>query len=271
MDSGYSVLMSVYHKENPAFLSLAIESILNQSLKTDDFVIVCDGPLTKELDDVLKHFSDSNKCIHLYRLERNCGLGLALNFGIKKCQHEIVMRMDSDDYSLPKRAEMQIKIINEGADITSGAIAEFVSDYSNITGIRKVPLTRKEMKNFIKKRSPFNHPCVMYKKSMVLSVGNYRDFPFREDYDLWIRIFLSNCKIQNTDDVLVHMRIGNGMIERRFSKQAKKSRNLIRKQLLDTKIINLFEYCVYSFAEWLIGIMPNFIRKLFYKKVLRKQ
>jgi len=58
MDSGYSVLMSVYHKENPVFLSLAIESILNQSLKTDDFVIVCDGALTKELDDVLKKLKE---------------------------------------------------------------------------------------------------------------------------------------------------------------------------------------------------------------------
>ena len=270
MICGYSVLMSVYYKENPKFLSLAVESILKQSLKTDDFVIVCDGPLTEKLNDVLEGFSVSNECIHIFRLEKNSGLGVALNFGINKCRHEIIMRMDSDDYSLPVRAESQIKIINNGADITSGAIAEFVDDYKNINSIRKVPLNRGKMKSFIKKRCPFNHPCVMYKKSLVISVGNYRNLPFNEDYDLWIRVYLSNCEIQNSDDVFVHMRVGNGMMDRRFSKQAKKSRRSIRKQLLNAKIINHFEFCLYSFVEFIINIAPKWFQKLFYRKVLRK-
>lgn len=270
VEYNYSVLMSVYHNEKPEFLSLAIESILNQSLKTDDFVIICDGPLTKQLDNVLENFAKSNSCIHIFRLDKNNGLGFALNFGIQKCQNEIIMRMDSDDYSLPFRAEKQIKIINDGADITSGAIAEFVDDYRNTDGIRKVPLNRKEMKNFIKKRSPFNHPCVMYKKSLITSVGNYHNLLFLEDYDLWIRIYLSKCKIQNTDDVLVYMRVGNGLIDRRFSKQAKSSRKFIRKLLLKTKIINHFEFCLYSLAEFIINITPKWFKKWFYRSILRK-
>lgn len=270
MEHKYSVLMSVYYKEKPEFLSLAIQSVLNQTLKTDDFVIICDGPLTNELNDVLENFCKCNNCIHIFRLAKNGGLGIALNYGIQKCQHEIIMRMDSDDYSLPFRAETQIKIINNGADITSGAIAEFVDDYNSVDGIRKVPLNRKEMKSFIKKRCPFNHPCVMYKKSLVISVGNYRNLPYKEDYDLWIRIYLSGCEIQNINDVLLHMRVGNGLIDRRFSKQARNSRKSIRKQLLKTKIINFFEFCFYSFAEFIIDISPKWFKKWFYRRLLRK-
>ena len=270
MNSPYSVLMCVYYKENPSFLSLAIESILNQTYRTNDFVIVCDGQLTVELDEVLDKFSQTNKCIHIYRLNENKGLGSALAFGINKCINEIVMRMDSDDYSLPSRAQKQIEIMDNGADITCGSIAEFSNDYKKTSAIRKLPLNRKEMRRFIKKRCPFNHPCVTYKKSLILSVGNYRDLPFREDYDLWIRVFLSNCKIRNTNDILVHMRVGDSTIERRFSKEAMKSKKIIRKELLDYKLINKFEYLLYTFGERLISLLPKPFKKIIYRIFLRK-
>ena len=270
MNSSYSVLMSIYYKENPLFLSLAIESILNQSIKTNDFVIVCDGQLTTELDKVLEKFSQTNQCIHIYRLNENKGLGNALAYGIEKCKNEIVMRMDSDDFSLPFRAERQIKIIDSGADITCGSIAEFTDDYMKTSTVRKIPLNRKAMAKFIKKRCPFNHPCVTYKKNLILSVGNYRNLPFREDYDLWIRVFLSSCEIRNTNDVLVHMRIGNGMLDRRFSKEAMTSKKIIRKELLENKLINKTEFYLYSFSEWIVSILPMFLKKIIYRVFLRK-
>lgn len=109
----YSVLMSVYSKENPAWLKLAIESIQDQTLPTSDFVLVCDGPLTPELDGVIaeKH-CQMGEILMVVRLEKNVGLGNALNEGIKHCRNELVARMDSDDIAYPDRCEKQVAIFN---------------------------------------------------------------------------------------------------------------------------------------------------------------
>ena len=102
----YSVLMSVYHKEKPEYLRQAIESIQSQTLPTDDFVLVCDGPLNPELDAVIvtkqQEMGDS---LNVVRLAKNGGLGNALNEGIKHCKNELVARMDSDDIAYPDRCE----------------------------------------------------------------------------------------------------------------------------------------------------------------------
>lgn len=113
----YSVLMSVYSKENPAWLKLAIESIQDQTLPTSDFVLVCDGPLTPELDGVIaeKH-CQMGEILMVVRLEKNVGLGNALNEGIKHCRNELVARMDSDDIAYPDRCEKQVAIFNKVSD-----------------------------------------------------------------------------------------------------------------------------------------------------------
>ena len=95
----YSVLMSVYHADNPDWLRVSIKSILDQTIPTDDFVIVCDGPLSEGLNQVLDEYSEVNNCIHVFRLKKNVGLGNALAFGIKCCKNELVARMDADDIS----------------------------------------------------------------------------------------------------------------------------------------------------------------------------
>lgn len=94
----YSVLMSVYHGEKAEYLRLSANSILSQTVPTNDFVLMCDGPLTEELDavieDLLREHSD---VLHVIRLEENRGLGDALNAGIQYCKNELIARMDSDD------------------------------------------------------------------------------------------------------------------------------------------------------------------------------
>lgn len=110
----YSVLMSVYSKENPTWLRLAIESMQTQTLPTSDFVLVCDGPLTPELDGVIAEKQrQMGETLTVVRLEKNVGLGNALNEGIKHCRNELVARMDSDDIAYPDRCEKQVAIFNK--------------------------------------------------------------------------------------------------------------------------------------------------------------
>ena len=96
----YSVLMSLYIKEKPEYLEQSIDSMLNQTVKPDEIVIVEDGPLTDELLDVLKKYKNEHpRIFNIVKSKKNLGLGLALNLGLKNCKNELVARMDTDDIS----------------------------------------------------------------------------------------------------------------------------------------------------------------------------
>ena len=166
MTENYSVLMSVYHKEKPEYFRAAIESILNQTVKTNDFVIVCDGPLNEGLDNVITEVVTANPGLfNIYRMTENKGLAIALNNGILQCKNQIIARMDSDDISRNDRMEKQLKAMKEhNADIVSSNLIEFDGDVSNTTLTRQVPESHKDIVAFAKKRTPFNHPAVMYRK-----------------------------------------------------------------------------------------------------------
>ena len=130
MATPYSVLMSVYFKESPEYLRTSIESIRGQSASTNDFVVVCDGPLTSELDAVLEEEQEKfGSVLHVLRLEKNEGLGNALNKGLKLCKNELVARMDSDDISRPERCAKQLHVFeqNPEIDFSSGTISEFAT------------------------------------------------------------------------------------------------------------------------------------------------
>ena len=116
---GYSVLMSVYYKEKPEYLKQSIESIQMQTLPTDNFVLVCDGPLTQELNDVIaEKEQEMQHVVNVIRLKKNGGLGNALNEGIKYCQNELVARMDSDDIAYPNRCEKQVDVFNTRPEVS---------------------------------------------------------------------------------------------------------------------------------------------------------
>ena len=184
MVSKYSVLMSVYHKEKPEYLKQAIESIQAQTLSTNDFVLVCDGSLNGPLDSVIAaKQQEMGEILNVVRLAKNGGLGNALNEGIKHCKNELIARMDSDDIAYPDRCEKQLAVFDEHPEvgICSGIVEEFTTDSNTVDAKRVPPETNAEIVEFAKKRNPFNHPCVMYKKFAVEAVGSYQDFYLLED------------------------------------------------------------------------------------------
>ena len=162
MVAAYSVLMSVYHKEKPEYLKQAIESIQAQSLPTDDFVLVCDGPLNDGLDAIIaKKQQEMGEILNIVRLAKNGGLGNALNEGIKHCKNELVARMDSDDIAYPDRCEKQIAVFNVHPEVSvcSGIVEEFTTDPETVDTRRVPPETNAEIVEFAKKRNPFNTPA----------------------------------------------------------------------------------------------------------------
>ena len=267
----YSVLMSVYKKENPEYLKTAIESMLDQSVATNDFVLVCDGPLTDSLDEVISNFERTNPGLfNVVRLPENMGLAMALNEGIKHCKNEIVARMDSDDFSKPDRIEKELKAMDEtGADIVGTNIFEFNGDITRLTGERSLPETDEEIREFAKSRSPFNHPSVVYKKSKVELVGGYGKFDYFEDYYLWITLLQNGCKGYNVQESLVLMRAGDDLYLRRGGKDYAKCIIAFKKYMLKIGYISRFNYLTQVGARVAVAIAPNKFREKVYKKKLR--
>lgn len=270
---GYSVLMSVYHKEKPEYLKQAIESIQMQTLSTNDFVLVCDGPLNEPLDSVIAaKQQEMGESLHVVRLAKNGGLGNALNEGIKHCKNELVARMDSDDIAYPDRCEKQIAVFNTHSEVSicSGIVEEFTTDPNTVDTKRMPPETNEEIVEFAKKRNPFNHPCVMYKKSAVEAVGSYQDFYLLEDYYLWLRMLMAGYQGYNIQEPLLHMRAGSEMYKRRAGWKYAKTQMRLFKYMKDSGFIGNGQYIKSCLIRSGSALAPNWLRKLVFEIALRK-
>ena len=270
----YSVLMSVYHKENAEYLRTAMDSIWNQTIPTDDFVLVCDGPLNERLDAVIEKMEKEHPdTLHVVRLEKNGGLGNALNEGIKHCKHDLVARMDSDDISRPDRCERQLSVFQSHPDVgvVSGIVEEFTTSTSEIEARRVPPETQNEIVQFAKKRNPFNHPCVMYKKSAVEAAGGYQDFYLLEDYYLWIRMLQNGSTGYNLQEPLLWMRAGSDMYKRRAGWKYAQSQKALFKYMKDSRFISGSQYMKSVAVRTASSITPNWLREFMFKTVMRKK
>ena len=266
---GFSVLMPLYYKDNPKWFKQAIDSVLSNTIKPDQIVLVVDGPIPNELEQLLNKYKT---CLDILRLEKNSGLGIALQQGLLRCKYKLVARMDSDDISLPNRFELQLKEFEKNPNLTivGGYIREFDSQTGKKISVRKVPLDDEKIKKYIKTRSPFNHPTVMFKKGDVLKAGNYQTFYQMEDYYLWVRLVKANYQMKNIPEVLLEFRTDSEMFARRGGYKYFRSNKDLLKQMLKMKIIN-YPYYLFNVTIRVIAqvLMPNTIRTIFYKRILR--
>lgn len=267
----YSVLMAVYGKEKPEFFRQSIESMLTQTLPFSDFVLVCDGALTHELNEVISWAQEEmGEKLQIIRLKENKGLGKALRTGVPRCRCSVIARMDSDDISRPDRCERQFRIIErDGYDLVSGTLQEFVREPGDMDRLRALPRTSEEILQYAKKRNPFNHPCVMFRKESVLRVGSYQDFPGFEDYYLWIRMLRKGCKGYNVQEVILDMRTGNGMYDRRGGRDYLYWVLRFQRYLYCKNFITKKEYIQNCLVRTTVGAIPGGAREKFYHVFLR--
>lgn len=269
----YSVLAAVYYKENPEYLKTAIDSVINQTVKPSEIVIVEDGGLTQGLYEVLDEYEGKYDFIKRVRLKNNCGLGVALNEGLKACTYDLVARMDTDDVSLPTRCEKQLKEFENDQTLcaVSAYIDEFEGSPENITSTRYVPLTLEEMYEYGKRRSPFNHPVVMYKKSAVLSVGGYPDLKRCQDFELFGKILFKGLNCKNIGESLLLFRLPEDSVAKKKRKKSAKSAVKVVKKFHQWGYASLWDYIVVKFVYAVVGLIPIKLRKKFFKKFLRKK
>ena len=190
----FSVLLSLYCKEDPTFLEQSLESVFDQTLRADEVVLVEDGPLTPELYKVVGKFKSVYPELKIVPLEKNGGLGRALNEGLKHCSNDLILRADTDDICKQERFERQVRYMESfpEMDVCSAAIDEFEDDKDNIIATKKLPCEHDELYRFGQRRNPINHPVSAFRKKAVEAVGNYQHFYLFEDYYLWARLMMKS-------------------------------------------------------------------------------
>ena len=269
----FSVSICVYGGDNPQWFKIAIDSIINQTVLPDEIVLVVDGPVSDELDDIITQLQN-NPIFHIIRLPENVGHGNARRTGLQNCSNELVALMDADDICAVDRFETQIKFFEENMDVAvvGGNITEFIGEPHNIVGKRIVPESDFEIKQYLKKRCPFNQVTVMFKKSTVQSVGGYIDWYCDEDYYLWLRMYLSGAMFANTDKFLVNVRVGKEMYERRGGIKYFKSEAKLQKYMLKNNVIGFGTYFFNVSKRFIVQVLlPNKIRGWVFKKFAREK
>lgn len=273
MNEKFTVLMSIYIKENPEYFAECMNSILGQTVLPDQIVIVKDGPLTEDLEKEVNRYLIANPELYtIVTLETNQGLGSALAEGMQHCRNELVARMDTDDICRKDRFELQIAefIRDEKLDICGSHIIEFEGSSSNIVAKRTVPLTDQEIKQYQKKRDAFNHVSVMFKKSTVLRAGNYQACLLMEDTLLWVNMILAGAQCKNIDDALVYVRIGSDMFERRGGLAYYKKYKEGRKKVFATGYISKADYYLSLVVQLIVASVPNRVRGWIFKTFLHR-
>lgn len=269
----FSVLMSVYYKENPTFFNLSLESnLVKQTLCPDEFVLVCDGELTNELEEVITKYLELYPSVFKVYRKENGGLGKALNFGLPQCTYNLVARSDSDDVCDERRFEKQVAFMTEHPEIgiISSYIDEFEDDWKKPIHKKTLPLDHESLYEMAKFRNPLNHMSVMMRKDDVMKIGSYRHIPYIEDYELWVRAMINGIKIANVGDYLVHARVGNGMVQRRGNKQYIRSWQELNTYMLENKMINCVTYYRNMVSVRAFVYMPVGLKEFVYKNILRR-
>lgn len=267
----FSVLITVYEKEKPYNLRKSLLSSYRQTIRPTEIVLVCDGELTQELYDEIEQIKSEIPILKVYQLSSNVGSGPASCFGVKKCNTDLIARMDSDDYSEETRFEKQIKAFEENPNLIMVG-TNILEKNTEFTAFKTVPEKTEEIREYSKFRNPFNNPSSMMKKEYILKVGNYRKFRYLEDYDLTMRLIHDNPTkdFLNIQEPLVIMQTNNSSYLRRGGLLYVKTEFFLQVDFYRRGYISKVELCRNIFIRNIVRVMPNSMRKLIYKKKMRE-
>ena len=258
--TNYSVLMTVYKKDSPLYFVQAVRSMLEQTVKTNDFVLVCDGEITDDLERAIEDaFQEDQKILNIVRLPQNCGLGEALREGLQYCKNELVARMDDDDISTSKRCERQIEAFekDDTLSIVGSFMDEFEEDFLNPIRTKKMPVTDDEIRKYSRRRNPFNHSSVMFKKSAIIAVGNYSNMRTNQDVELWIRLLNEGYSGYNIPESLVLFRFEKSTYKRRKDWKNVKLLIAVWKAFRKKHYCSYWDYLVVLWSQIIIFLMPT--------------
>ena len=264
--------MVVCERDNYAYLKQSIQSIIDQTLKPSEVILIINGYFeAQNVDDLKNEFSNKIE-LGIYNLDNNYGLAYALNFGLSKCNFDLVARMDPDDISLPERFEMQYSLMinNPHLAASSAWIEEFNEDLTESKGVRTTPLGDINIDNkYAKLRSPLNHIPAIIRKSIILKIGGYPNFKKGQDYALWSLVLVKGYKLRNIGKVLAKVRSSSSKTDRRGIKRLYSEIPVIYFQY-KISYLSLYEFIFSLTIRVTMRLLPYKIRKLVFKKLRSK-
>ncbi|MDD3138605.1 MAG: glycosyltransferase [Lachnospiraceae bacterium] len=263
----FSVLMSIYYKENPSWFRDALESVFSQSIMPNEFVLVKDGPLTPDLNSVIEEFKLKYSSFKTIENETNLGLGLSLRKGVLSCSNDIIARMDSDDLIPKDRFEKQLKVIEEGYDVVSCWSSLFIGSANNIIAIKKRPENNIDIEKLAKRRSPVCHAACMMRKSSILAAGNYIHCLYYEDYHLWVRMLMQDFKFYNIQEVLYWVRTTDDQLQRRSGFKYLKNELKVFREFYKIGFYSLKDLVVNSIIRVFVRLLPHSLRSFVFKLI----
>jgi glycosyltransferase involved in cell wall biosynthesis len=194
-----SIIMSAYNEEDN--ISKSIESILNQTYRDFEFIIINDGS-TDETEEIIKEYQKADNRIYLIS-KMNTGLGDSLTIGISQAKGEYIARMDADDVANEKRLGIQADFLGNNPEIALvGSWCYLMDLYNNIRIECKPPTEDKDIRKYLQRDNPFIHSSVMFRRHIVEKVGFYSHVEPMEDYEFWIRV-AGHYKVANIPMFLI--------------------------------------------------------------------
>jgi glycosyltransferase involved in cell wall biosynthesis len=274
----FSVCICVYDKDNDLYFKEALESIANQSLLPNQIVLVVDGYINIDLQTVIDDFAETCNALgilfNVVYLKENKGHGEARRISIENAKHNLIALMDADDISRYNRFEQQINIFKntDNLSIVGGQIMEVSHNIKKEISIREVPVEDKDIKLYLKTRCPFNQMSVMFKKDDVIKAGNYIDFYHNEDYYLWVRMYMNNCKFYNIPEILIDVRVNEEFYNRRGGWKYFLSEFRLQRIMYKNSIIGLGRFIFNSSVRFILQVvLTDTIRGFIFKKLFRKR
>jgi glycosyltransferase involved in cell wall biosynthesis len=266
----FSVLLPVWAGDRPDHLAEAFRSTVDaQTRRPDEVVIVRDGPVPAALSDALAELADASPVpVKLVELDRNVGLGMALDAGLANCAHDVVARMDADDISLPHRFAVQLPVIEEGADIVGSGLLEFGEHGGDVVGSRTPPTRPEDIRERARFADPFNHPTVVYRRSKVRAVGGYTDFALMEDYLLWAKMIVAGARVANVAEPLVQYRVGAGAYARRGGWGQLRAELALQRRFRRLRFTTRGQYLRNVVVRGGYRLVPERVRRIAYRMVI---
>lgn len=269
----FTVGLPVYKSDDPEFFKVAVRSVYNQTVQPSEIIVVVDGPIPDTLKSTLYDLQNEIPILRIEWLEKNMGHCIARQTYVNAAKYDIIAGMDSDDIAAPNRFELELKYLEEhpDVDIVGGQMSEFIGEPSNIVGNRVVPLTNEEIYKYMKKRCALNHVTVMFRKDAIVRVGNYQNWPWQDDYYLWVRMMIGNCKFANIPETLVNVRSGEGQYARRGGWKYFVSERDIQILMYKNKLISLPLMVINIIIRFVVQVaMPNKVRGFVFRTLFRK-
>ena len=209
-----SIIMSTY-KEEETLLRESIESILNQTFKDFEFIIILDYPDNNLHKKIIEEYSKIDNRIRFFVNENNLGLTGSLNRGLSLAKGEYIGRMDADDISLPYRLERQLEYIKKNQYDLIGGITQMIDEDGNsIYSIQKVPTDFNKIKKALRYGQCIAHPTWLGRKEVFDCLNGYRNIPLCEDFDFTLRAVLNGFKISNLNETVLKYRMTKNSISR---------------------------------------------------------